>query len=77
MNELDICPKCEQSTWNINVYVHMTAPGRFYGSLSKRNIYSKYIKIEAALWETTSWWCSNPKCMYTIDGVKQVRLVKK
>jgi hypothetical protein len=58
----------------MNVYLHITAPGEFYHQLSKKNFRRKELRIEAALWETTSWWCSNSRCMHHIDGLKRVRL---
>jgi hypothetical protein len=74
MNSLNQCPKCKKNTWHFNVYLHITAPGEMYHQLSKRNLRKQEVKIEAALWETTSWWCSNYKCMHHIDGPKRVRL---
>ena len=73
-DKLDICPKCGQNTWMFNIYLHFTAPGRFYGRLGKSARRHRDINCEAALWETVSWWCSNGKCMHHIDPVRRVRL---
>ena len=70
----DICPKCQQKTWKFNIYLHATAPARMYGQLSKRNIAKKDFQVQAALWETTSFFCVNPKCMYNTKPARQVRM---
>lgn len=74
MKSLNQCPKCKQMTWNINVYLHVTAPGEMYHNFSKTNLRSKDVRIAAAIWETASWWCHNSKCCHYERGPMQVRI---
>lgn len=68
-----VCPKCGREM-KFNVYLHATAPASMYAQLSKKNMAKKGFHVEAALWETTSWFCVNPRCMYTTKPAAQVRL---
>jgi len=68
-----LCPKCGREM-KFNVYLHATAPASMYAQLSKKNMAKRGFNIEAALWETTSWFCLNPKCMYFTRPFAQVRL---
>ena len=75
MSLSDRCPKCKKATWRFNLYMHVTAPASFYGNMGKRSFRRKELRIDAALWETASFFCINPKCMYHTTPVKRVRLV--
>lgn len=68
------CPKCGQQTWRFNLYMHLSAPARRYGNMGKTAIRCSDVRIEAALWETVSFFCVNPKCMHFTKPARQVRL---
>ena len=69
-----ICPKCGKDSYKFGVYLYVTAPLKFYANLSKKNMRSKEFQIDAALWETTNWFCTNSKCLYNVDAFAQIRL---
>lgn len=71
--EFGVCPKCK-GEMKFNVYLHVTAPASMYAQLSKKNMAKSGFRVEAALWETTNWFCLNPKCLYFTRPAKQVRL---
>lgn len=73
----DQCPKCGKNTWRISVYMHFTAPARFYGKMGKTARRQRGVDCEAALWETTKWFCVNPKCGHTITPGNHVQLITK
>ncbi len=73
VKEFGICPKCN-GEMKFNVYLHATAPASMYASLSKKNMAKRGFRIEAALWETTSWFCVNHKCCFFTRPAAQVRL---
>lgn len=71
---LDRCPRCRKPTRRLNVYLMVTALASFIRAMSKKAIATRHVKVEAALWDGMSWWCSNPACGHSMRGAKQVRL---
>lgn len=77
MRSLDRCPKCRKPTLRMNVYLHVTAPASLYANLTKTALRREGVSTRAALWETTSWFCVNPKCCYIERGTAEVRVVPR
>ena len=74
MDMHSLCPKCGKKTWHFNIYMHFVAPAECYGNMGKRTLRKKDVRCEAALWETVSFFCTNPKCMHRTKPAAQVRL---
>lgn len=77
MRSLDRCPKCRKLTLRMNVYLHVTAPASLYANLTKTALRRAGVSTRAALWETTSWFCVNPKCCFIERGTSEVRVVPR
>lgn len=61
------CGKCGSET-RIMTQITISAPSRFYGKFSKKNLASKEVELLGASWEGTDFICTNPKCGFVVDG---------
>lgn len=61
------CPRCGSDT-RMTVQAVISAPGKLEGLLSKRALRRKDVFLQAVLWETANFICTNPECRNVEHG---------